>query len=143
MTLVAVEGIEPTSLDYRSSALPLSYTARVVDPTGLKPAPHGLKGRRSVTRAPGQKGLAVAEGFEPSIAGLTIRCLTNLATPQKNWLRRRDSNSHTLVYKTSALLSHLATPPFGVTSPFSCGRGVRPTMPLRTPRSQAVTVLPG
>ena len=33
---------------------PLSYTA-LVDPTGLKPAPHGLKGRRSVTRAPGQK----------------------------------------------------------------------------------------
>jgi hypothetical protein len=27
--LVAVEGIEPTSLDYRSSALPLSYTANV------------------------------------------------------------------------------------------------------------------
>ena len=26
--------------------------------------------------------LAVAEGFEPSMAGLTIRCLTNLATPQ-------------------------------------------------------------
>ena len=38
----------------------------MVDPTGLKPAPHGLKGRRSVTRAPGQRGLAVAEGFEPS-----------------------------------------------------------------------------
>ena len=53
--LVAVEGIEPTSLDYRSSALPLSYTAKVVDPTGLKPAPYGLKGRRSVTRAPGQQ----------------------------------------------------------------------------------------
>ena len=34
--------------------------------------------------------LAVAEGFEPSIAGLTIRCLTNLATPQENWLRRRE-----------------------------------------------------
>src|SRR6266851_1384113 len=34
---------------------PLSYTARLVDPTGLKPAPHGLKGRRSVTRAPGQR----------------------------------------------------------------------------------------
>src|SRR5580765_4644345 len=62
---------------------PLSYTARLVDPTGLKPAPHGLKGRRSVTRAPGQNELAVAEGFEPSIAGLTIRCLTNLATPQR------------------------------------------------------------
>ena len=26
--LVAVEGIEPSSLDYQSSALPLSYTAR-------------------------------------------------------------------------------------------------------------------
>src|SRR2546425_2886492 len=34
---------------------PLSYTATVVDPTGLKPAPHGLKGRCSVTRAPGQQ----------------------------------------------------------------------------------------
>ena len=47
--------------------------------------------------------LAVAEGFEPSIVGLTIRCLTNLATPQENWLRRRESNSYHLVYKTSAL----------------------------------------
>ena len=27
---------------------------KLVDPTGLKPAPHGLKGRRSVTRAPSQ-----------------------------------------------------------------------------------------
>jgi hypothetical protein len=27
----------------------------MVDPTGLKPAPHGLKGRRSVTRAPDQE----------------------------------------------------------------------------------------
>lgn len=27
----------------------------MVDPTGLKPALHGLKGRCSVTRAPGQK----------------------------------------------------------------------------------------
>ena len=52
--MVAVEGIEPTSLDYQSRALPLSYTA-LVDPTGLKPAPHGLKGRCSVTRAPGQE----------------------------------------------------------------------------------------
>jgi hypothetical protein len=52
--LVAAAGIEPTSLDYQSSALPLSYTA-MVDPTGLKPAPHGLKGRCSVARAPGQK----------------------------------------------------------------------------------------
>ena len=38
------------------------------------------------------------------MAGLTIRCLTNLATPQKNWLRRRESNSYQLVYKTSALI---------------------------------------
>ena len=33
---------------------PLSYTA-MVDPTGLKPALHGLKGRCSVTRAPDQE----------------------------------------------------------------------------------------
>ena len=81
--LVAVEGIEPSSLDYQSSALPLGYTA-MVDPAGLKPAPHGLKGRCSVSRAPGQE-MAVAEGLEPSISGLTIRRLTNLATPQRSW----------------------------------------------------------
>src|SRR5437879_7247189 len=51
--LVAVEGIEPTSLDYQSSALAVELHREVVDPTGLKPAPHGLKGRSSVTRAPG------------------------------------------------------------------------------------------
>gem|GEM_PF-5663165 len=52
--MVAAEGIEPTSLDYQSSALPLSYTA-MVDLTGLKPVPPGLKGRCSVARAPGQE----------------------------------------------------------------------------------------
>lgn len=55
LKLVAVEGIEPTSLDYQSSALAVELHREVVDPTGLKPAPHGLKGRRSVTRAPGQQ----------------------------------------------------------------------------------------
>src|SRR6185436_18749035 len=35
--------------------------------------------------------LAVAEGFEPSIAGLTIRCLTNLATPQEDDGERGDT----------------------------------------------------
>jgi hypothetical protein len=133
----------------------------VVDPTGLKPAPHGLKGRRSVTRAPGQqlgrgeRGhgeksclhvshsrrprvsvliLAVAEGFEPSHGRInsavpyqlgyatkrsdaeTRRKVTrkssglNSASPpsprprvSKCWLRRRESNSYHLVYKTSAL----------------------------------------
>ena len=78
--MVAAGGVEPPSLDYQSSALSLSYTAAVVfdlrpsvfdrlvpsmnrgpktnvvvDPAGLKPAPHGLKGRCSVTRAPDQK----------------------------------------------------------------------------------------
>ena len=55
LSLVAVKGIEPTSLDYQSSALAVELHREVVDPTGLKPAPHGLKGRRSVTRAPGQE----------------------------------------------------------------------------------------
>ena len=55
LIFVAVEGIEPTSLDYQSSALAVELHREVVDPTGLKPAPHGLKGRRSVTRAPGQQ----------------------------------------------------------------------------------------
>ena len=59
-------------------------TPRLVDPTRLKRAPHGLKGRRSISRAPDQK-MAVAEGLEPSHVGLTIRCLTNLATPQNDW----------------------------------------------------------
>jgi hypothetical protein len=31
MTMVAVEGVEPSSLDYRSNALPLSYTANKND----------------------------------------------------------------------------------------------------------------
>ena len=76
----------------QSTKLKEQSTHDLVDPTGLKPAPHGLKGRRSVTRAPGQQAefrvwssefrvkiqlqtrnpkletakLAVAEGFEPS-----------------------------------------------------------------------------
>ena len=43
----------------------------------------------------------MAEGFEPSVAGLTIRCLTSLATPQKNWLREQESNLPVLVYETN------------------------------------------
>jgi hypothetical protein len=36
-TLVAVEGIEPTSLDYQSSALAVELHREVVDPTGSNP----------------------------------------------------------------------------------------------------------
>ena len=72
--LVAVEGIEPTSLDYQSSALSLSYTA-VVDSTGLKPALHGLRGRRSVTRAPSQE-VERAVRFELTIPDLQSGALT-------------------------------------------------------------------
>lgn len=36
----------------------------------------------------------MAEGLEPSISGLTIRRLTNLATPQRIWWTGRDSNPH-------------------------------------------------
>src|SRR6266540_6513815 len=83
LKLVAVEGIEPTSLEYRSSALAVELHREVVDPTGLKPAPHGLKGRRSVTRAPGQKDWLWRKDSNRRMAALTVRCLTNLATPQK------------------------------------------------------------
>jgi hypothetical protein len=75
----------------------------------------------------------VAEGLEPTVAALTERCLTSLATPHRqevagagiepafggrlmrppcppghipaHRLRRRDSNPHLLVYWTSALVS--------------------------------------
>ena len=80
--LVAAEGVEPSSLDYREgSAVELHRGKRVqslkskvqslpgwkmtldfgpwtldlvlVDPTGLEPAPYGLKVRYSATRVPG------------------------------------------------------------------------------------------
>ena len=81
--LAAGEGVEPSSSGSKPDMLPVTPSRRrgfkfsgskfqvrlstnlkpetwnlkleVVDPTGLKPAPHGLKGRRSVTRAPGQQ----------------------------------------------------------------------------------------
>ncbi len=61
----------------------------LVDPTGLKPAPHGLKGRCSVSRAPGQDWLWRKDS-NLRMAALTVRCLTNLATPQSGgygWIR--------------------------------------------------------
>lgn len=35
------------------------------------------------------------------MAGVTIRCLTCLATPQKNWLREKELNLPVLAYETS------------------------------------------
>jgi hypothetical protein len=64
----------------------------MVDPTGLKPAPHGLKGRRSVTRAPGQNELAVAEGFEPSHGRINNPVPYQLGYATRNWLQERESN---------------------------------------------------
>ena len=90
LRLVAAEGIEPSSLDYRSSALPLGYTA-MVDPAGLKPAPHGLKGRCSVARAPDRK---------TGCGGRTRTFDTRINNPvpyqlgyaTKNCLREQESN---------------------------------------------------
>lgn len=50
----------------------------------------------------------MAEGFEPSHGRINSAVPYHLATPQELlqawiWLRRRDSNSYQLVYKTSAL----------------------------------------
>ena len=45
----------------------LSYAPQTsIDPAGLEPAPHGLKGRRTAARAPGHRVKTVAEGFEPT-----------------------------------------------------------------------------
>ncbi len=60
----------------------------LVGPTGLKPAPHGLKGRRSATRAPGQDishlSLVIFHlPFTPTVASVTAAhleptlCITN------------------------------------------------------------------
>ena len=100
--LVAAEGVEPSSLDYRSSALPI-VLHRDGRSDRAQTCTSRLKRPLLCHSSSGSKRLAVAEGLEPSMAGLTIRCLTNLATPQKIWLRRRESNSYQLVYKTSAL----------------------------------------
>src|SRR5881227_2349609 len=83
------------------------------------------------------------------MAALTVRCLTNLATPQEifteplavasgsntqgpprlavsyeHWRRRRESNPYRSVYKTDALLSSGATSPDLVEL-----RGVEPLRP--------------
>ncbi len=78
----------------------------MVDPTGLKPAPHGLKGRRSVTRAPDQEigcGGRIRT-FDTRINN-PVPYQLGYATKGKEeeWLRRRELNSYHLVYKTSAL----------------------------------------
>ena len=49
------EGFEPPFSSSKPDVLPIALSRkRMVDPAGLKPAPRGLKGRRSVTRAPDQ-----------------------------------------------------------------------------------------
>src|ERR671918_1371505 len=64
--LVAAAGIEPASLDYQPSALPLGYTAIEV----------WLWRKDSNLR----------------MAALTVRCLTSLATPQEIWWLWVESN---------------------------------------------------
>ena len=55
MMLAAGEGVEPSSSSSKPDVLPVTLSRNeLVDLTGLKPAPHGLKGRCSVPRAPGQ-----------------------------------------------------------------------------------------
>ena len=74
----------------------------MVDPTGLKPAPHGLKGRRSVPRAPGQE-IGCGGRIRTFDNRINNPAPYQLGYATKNWLRRRESNSYQLVYKTSAL----------------------------------------
>jgi hypothetical protein len=80
---------------------PLSYTA-MVDPTGFKPAPHGLKGRCSVTRAPGQE-IGCGGRIRTFDSRINNAAPYQLGYATRLWLRRRESISYHLVYKTSAL----------------------------------------
>src|ERR1044071_9345602 len=72
--LVAAEGIEPSSLDYRSSALPI-VLHRDGRSDRTQTCTSRLKRPLLCHSSSGSK-MAVAEGLEPSITGLTIRCLT-------------------------------------------------------------------
>ena len=83
---------------------PLSYTA-MVDPTGLKPALHGLKGRCSVTRAPDQE-IGCGGRIRTLDSRINGAVPYQLGYATRIWLRRRESNSHHLVYKTSALVAN-------------------------------------
>jgi hypothetical protein len=74
----------------------------MVDPTGLKPAPHGLKGRCSVPRAPGQE-IGCGGRIRTFDSRINSAVPYQLGYATNDWLRRRESNSYQLVYKTSAL----------------------------------------
>jgi hypothetical protein len=56
-------------------------------PIGFQREKNQSRGRRQLEIGNRKSAmfLAVAEGFEPSVTGLTIRRLTNLATPQYDW----------------------------------------------------------
>jgi hypothetical protein len=77
MNVVAVEGIEPTSLGYRSSDLPLSYTAnlecggkRSATPLWIELLIHGIPKSNVLSKAP------------------------SLPAHSRVWLTRRDLNPH-------------------------------------------------
>ena len=94
-----MEGIEPTSLDYQSSALAVELHREVVDPTGLKPAPHGLKGRRSVTRAPGQE-IGCGGRIRTFDSRINNPVPFQLGYATRNWLREQESTLPVLAYET-------------------------------------------
>ena len=66
MRLAAGEGVEPSISESKSEVLPVTPSRNtLVDPTGLKPALHGLKAA-ALSLELRVKRLAVAEGLEPS-----------------------------------------------------------------------------
>ena len=46
----------------------------------------------------------MAEGFEPSVAALTVRCLTSLATPQEIFRHEKAQKTHKLILSFVCLL---------------------------------------
>ena len=105
---------------------PFELHREVVDPTGLKPAPHGLKGRRSVTRAPGQRHfrLPIADCRLPfqGEKSISVRCQSAIGNRKwaMIWLWRKDSNLR-MAALTVRCLTNLATP-----QEMFAGAGVEP-----------------
>ena len=83
-----------SSIAYHANALPLSYTAKIlIGRVGVEPTISRLKvgGLNHLSYRPVRSCETPAEGIEPPIFALTVRCLTAWLH-RKKWLRGQASN---------------------------------------------------